>query len=134
MGQEMGWKSPVILASFLAFLAFTVAFLVQEKRCRDPVVDLTLLKKRDFTLAQGASFLQMMILAGALFLFPFYLELLKHIPVDRAGFILTAPSIAMVIFGPIAGMFPDKAGGRMVCTIAAVVSLAAFMLLSSFQD
>ena len=66
MGQEMGWKSPVILASFLVFLAFTVAFLVQEKRCRDPVVDLTLLKKRDFTLAQGASFLQMLILAGAI--------------------------------------------------------------------
>lgn len=128
MGQEIGWTSPVILSSILASLVFLAAFIVQERRSEHPVVDLKLFGNRDVTLANAAGLLQMMLLAGALFLFPFYLELLKHFSVDRAGIILTAPSVAMVFFGPIGGMFSDRVGGRRVCIVASVISLSAFLL------
>src|SRR5690606_965546 len=50
-GNEEGWTSPVIVASFAAGAALLPVFVVIERRMRFPLVDLTLFRSWPFVMA-----------------------------------------------------------------------------------
>jgi EmrB/QacA subfamily drug resistance transporter len=134
MGQEKSWTSPLILASFFAFLVSGIAFTIRERKLEDPLLDLGFFKNLNFDFANGAAFLVMMVFSGAIFLLPFYLELVKDIPVNVAGLILMIPPLAMMITGPIAGKISDRRGPRVICILTTLLASVAFFMASSFSE
>jgi MFS family permease len=76
----------------------------------------------------------MAVFTGAIFLLPFYLELVRNLSVARAGMILLLPSIMMMISGPIAGHAADRIGSRKICLLATGIMAISFFLFSLLGD
>lgn len=132
-GNEIGWGSSLITALFIVSASLWCALLVWERRCPDPLIDLTLFRNYAFTLANPATLLIKMVFTGTIFLFPFYFELVKGYDTHIVGILLTVPAIVMMVTGPVAGRFSDRVGSRPLCSLGAVagaVVFAAFALMT----
>ena len=120
-GQEWGWGNPRILAAFATAIAAGTVFVWRCTWHRSPVVDLSLLKIRTFsvanamTLVGGAGFYGY-TLANVLFLTGVW-----RYSVLQAGLALTVgPLVAVAIAGP-ASRVVDRVGHRPVLVAGGVI-------------
>ncbi len=135
MGTTLGWTSPVIIASMLGSIIFWVIFVVWESRCPAPLIDLSFFKNHNYSLANFAAMIGMMLVTGTSFIMPFYLEIVKGLRTDIAGLLLMVPAIALMVMGPLAGRLSDRIGSRRICMAAALCYIAAnFLFLQMGQD
>lgn len=130
MGHETGWTSRQILGAFSAAVICGGLFLLRETRTPDPLIDLKLFRNSSFTLANLSGGMMMAVFTGAIFILPFYLELVINLSIARVGMILLIPSIMMVFSGPVAGHAADRIGSRKICLLATGIMVIAFFLLS----
>jgi len=89
-GQEKDWfgSGQIQLTAFLAVVAL-VFFAIWEWRHPDPVVDLRLLKNRNFGTAVFLQLILGMVLFGSTVLIPQYLQVLLGYTAERAGMVLS---------------------------------------------
>jgi len=134
MGKNLGLQSPLILASILLFLTCGYAFFLREKRISEPLVDLDLFRRKCFLYANMASMMSMLVFAGAMFLLPFYLQVLRGYTADIAGLILMAPPLVMMLTASVIGSFADRHGSREICIAASILAALSFVLLSTIDQ
>ncbi|HWQ19822.1 MAG TPA: MFS transporter [Methanotrichaceae archaeon] len=133
MGRSLGFGSPLIVASILVFLGCSAAFLLRERGISQPLVDLDLFQKRCFLYANVASMMSMLVFAGAMFVLPFYLQVLRGYQAHISGLILMAPPLAMMLIASFAGSYADSHGSRGICAGASILSVISFVLLSTID-
>jgi DHA2 family metal-tetracycline-proton antiporter-like MFS transporter len=131
-GLSLGWTSPAILGLFALSLILWISFFVHERRCPDPLVDLTLFRIRNYNLGNSAGLLMMLSYAGAEFLLPFFFENIHGYTPSVAGLLLAVPAVALMVVGPVAGAFSDKYGSRAITSIAALLAAISFSLFGMF--
>jgi len=134
MGNNIGWLSWLILISIIVSLATWAAFIFNEKRSRSPLIDLSLFRDRNFTMAITVALLILLVGQGSWYAFPFYLELEKGLATNIAGLILLVPAIFMMVCGPIAGLLSDRIGSRPICVLGSAVIIAAFLMFALMGD
>lgn len=134
MGRNLSLKSPLILASLLIFLICGFAFFFREGRISEPLIDLDLFRKKCFLYSNLASMMSMLVFAGAMFILPFYLQVMRGYPADIAGLILMAPPLAMMVVASFAGSFADRHGTREICAAASILAAISFVLLSTIDQ
>ena len=79
-----GWTSPQVLASLIAGAGLLVAFCVIETRGSHPMLPLAVFRSRQFSAANGVTFVVYGALGGALFLVPVVLqEVSGYSPLER---------------------------------------------------
>lgn len=131
-GAHLGWTSvPVILSIILAVIGIG-GFIIREKHAADPILDLNLFKNSSFLIINIIYILLFFAFAGANYLLPFYLQLVKEIPTFNSGLLMTGLSIGLVVSGFIAGQIYLKLVGKLKFLIMGGVFLIAvgFFLLS----
>ena len=128
--QEFGWTSWQILALLAAALVLSGAFLVQEKRAAEPIVEFSLFRNRLFTAAICSSFLCFLALFAVMFLLPFYLEELLALPVHVAGLLMTAVPLTIAVVGPLSGWLSDRIGSRVLSSLGLAISCLGLWFLS----
>jgi MFS family permease len=106
-------------------VVFWCLFFIQERRSSEPLMNLALFAGREYSLQNICILLIQMAMVGVMVLMPFYLKIVKGIATDRAGTILLALPVGMIITASIFGKFSDVIGtkkpiitGFVVCTIA----------------
>ncbi len=129
-GREAGWGSPAVLFGFAVFLAALGAFLVVERKSRDPLLDMDIFKNIPFDFAVVAATGAIVFLAGNNFLLPFYLESGLHLKPQQTGFVLMIYSLVTMIVGPFAGRFSDRISPALLCTISMLSSAAACLFFA----
>jgi len=134
MGNNVGWLSWRILISIIISLAAWAGFILNEKRTQSPLIDLSVFRDRNFTMAIAVALLVLLIGQGSWYAFPFYLELEKGFATDIAGLILLVPAIFMMICGPIAGLLSGRIGSRPICILGSAVIIAAFLMFALMGD
>jgi DHA2 family metal-tetracycline-proton antiporter-like MFS transporter len=132
-GLELGWTSPLILSSLCASGILWAVFVVHERRCESPLLDLGLFSSRNYLLGNAAGFLLMMVYDGSIFLLPFFFEIVQGRSTETAGLLLALPAVAMILVGPAAGAFSDRYGSRLPTTVAALIAAVALWLFSLFN-
>jgi EmrB/QacA subfamily drug resistance transporter len=97
-------------ASFLAAGALSLAaFLRQERRTAHPVFDVALfLENRTFAFSSLAAFLHYAATFAVTFLMSLFLQHLKGLPPQVAGFLLVTQPAVMAAFSPAAGRLADR--------------------------
>lgn len=111
-GAHLGWTSvPVILSIILAVIGIG-GFIIREKHAADPILDLNLFKNSSFLIINIIYILLFFAFAGANYLLPFYLQLVKEIPTFNSGLLMTGLSIGLVVSGFIAGQIYLKLVGK----------------------
>ena len=103
-GQEKDWFGSDLITSFaVVAVCFLVFFVFWEWRHRNPIVDLKLLKIRNFGTSVALQFVLGMVLFGTTVLIPQFLQSLLGYTAERAGMALSPAGFAMMVMMPIAG-------------------------------
>lgn len=126
-GSELGWSSPTVLAAFVRDRVRFV-FLRVETRRPSPMIDFALFRKRAFSAGIGSGLLSYLVLFGALFVAPFFLEADLGLSPGTAGAALLALPITIGIVAPLAGLRADRFGARRL-TVAGMSGAAGALLL-----
>jgi EmrB/QacA subfamily drug resistance transporter len=125
-GKAAGWSWSILLLGFAALILLSI-FVVVEKRSEEPMLDLGLFQSRVFSAGIGATLLNFMTQYVIVFLTPFFLQQVMGYSAGRAGTIMTAFPLMVLVVAPVAGALSDKIGqrglaftGSLICTIAAL--------------
>jgi DHA2 family metal-tetracycline-proton antiporter-like MFS transporter len=131
-GQESGWTSPLILSLFAAAALLLTIFFIWEKKCPEPMLDLSLFQLRIFKYATLAMFAAFALYAGNNFLMPFYLMLVKGLTPNVAGLVIMTYSVVYVVAAPLMGRLSDKISPGTLCSsgMAAAVPACIFLTLT----
>jgi DHA2 family multidrug resistance protein len=139
-GQEKDWFSDMgIRLSFITALALLVIFVVWEWKHPDPIVDIKLLKNRNF----GTSvFLQLVlgtVLFGSTVLIPQYLQTLLGYTAERAGMVLSPAGFVLMAMMMVAGKMVSKVDARAMaafgyfCTAIGLYNLTRLDLNTAYS-
>src|SRR5581483_9917872 len=103
-GQEDDWFSSPLIRTMLGLgLPTLCAFFMWEWYHEDPIVDVRLLKNRNFGTAVFFSFFLGMVLFGSTVLIPQFLQVSLGYTAERAGMALSPAGFVMMLMMPIAG-------------------------------
>jgi MFS transporter, DHA2 family, multidrug resistance protein len=103
-GQESDWfASPLIRVMFGLGVPVLIAFFLWEWYHEDPIVDVRLLKNRNFGTAVFFSFTLGMVLFGSTVLIPEFLQTSLGYTAERAGEALSPAGFVLMLMMPIAG-------------------------------
>lgn len=103
-GQESDWfASPLIRVMFGLGAPVLIAFFLWEWYHDDPIVDVRLLKNRNFGTAVFFSFTLGMVLFGSTVLIPEFLQTSLGYTAERAGEALSPAGFVLMLMMPIAG-------------------------------
>lgn len=132
-GQREDWfSSPLILTAAIVSGVSLIALVVRELTIDDPVVDLKLLKSRNFSITLLMMMLTGLILFGTTQLIPQMLQQVLGYSSLDAGLALTAGGIATLIAVPFAGKLSGSVDVRFLLFPALLVQAAALWNLSHF--
>jgi MFS transporter, DHA2 family, multidrug resistance protein len=129
-GQEADWfASALIRTTFSIGVPVLVAFFMWEWFHPNPIVDVRLLKNRNFGTAVFFSFVLGIVLFGSTVLIPEFLQTSLGYTAERAGMALSPGGIALMLMMPIAGrLVGTKVDPRLLISLA-FLSLAATLRL-----
>ncbi len=112
-GQEDDWFGSRFITVFTVVSVSALALaLWWELRQKDPVVDLTLLRERNFALASCLYFLFGFVLFGSTVLVPQLLQTLEGYNATTAGMALTPGAIVIVCLVPLVVRLTPKVGAK----------------------
>ena len=138
-GQEKDWFGDPMIRTFAILAAATLIFFAWwEWHHPDPIVDLKLLKNRNFGTAVFLQLILGMVLFGSTVLIPQYLQVLLGYTAERAGMVLSPAGFVMMIMMVVAGRSLGKIDPRlMVClgylaTAAGIYNLTRLDLNTAF--
>jgi DHA2 family multidrug resistance protein len=101
-GQREDWlESPFITTFLVVALGSLAAACIWEWRHDDPVVEIKLLKNRNFAIASAFYFLFGVVLFGSTVLIPQMLQALYGYSATDAGFVLGPGAFVIVVMAPI---------------------------------
>jgi DHA2 family multidrug resistance protein len=109
-----------------------VVFVWWEWRHEDPIVDIRLLKNRNFGTAVFLQFVLGMVLFGTTVLIPQFLQVLLGYTAERAGMVLSPGALVLMCTMPIAGRIVSsgKFDPRMLVAIGYAVTAAGLFNLT----
>jgi DHA2 family multidrug resistance protein len=138
-GQEKDWfGDPMIRFTAIVAVCLLAFFAWWEWNHPDPIVDLKLLKNRNFGTAVFLQLILGMVLFGSTVLIPQYLQVLLGYTAERAGMVLSPAGFVMMAMMFVAGRTVGKIDPRlMVClayigTAIGVYNLTQLDLTTSF--
>lgn len=125
-------NSILVIALILAGFLLLIPLYLVEKKAKDPVVFLDLLKKKQFSftmlLALGVGAVQ----AGIIFI-PTLAILAFGLGLSMASFTLIPLVVTTVIGAPLFGYILDRKGSRFVLTNASIILTVGLILLALFS-
>jgi len=129
-----GLSEAIVVYWLLVLSAITLAvFIVHERREKHPLLDLSLLRIREFTGGVIAQLLNAVSWGAFLLLLSLYLQLILDMSPLEAGLRIIPFDIAFLIFGPLSGRLSDKFGHLPFTTTGLTLASAALYLFSTVR-
>jgi len=132
-GQEKDWFGDSKIVAFALIAAVTlVLFVWWEWRHEDPIVDIRLLKNRNFGTAVFLQFVLGMVLFGTTVLIPQFLQVLLGYTAERAGMVLSPGALVLMCTMPLAGRIvsSNKFDPRLLVAIGYAITAAGLFNLT----
>ena len=133
-GKELDWfnSSAIVTMAVVAVIAFAF-FIVWELTERQPIVDLTLFKNRNFTMAGFSLALGYSVFFMNIVLTPLWLQKIMGYTSTWAG-LATAPlGLLAVVLSPLVGRMLSKWDPRLFAATALVVFAVTYFIRSGFN-
>ncbi len=113
----------------VAGLSLFLAFIFWESRIKHPVLEINLFRRNlTFALSNLAALLNYSATFAVGFLLSLYLQYIKSLTPQQAGFILIAQPVVQALLSPLAGWLSDRIEPRIVASVGmAVTSLGLFI-------
>lgn len=132
-GQEEGFDQPVTLG----FLALTVlglsVFLWLETHVVHPMLELSLFNNIQLSLGLLTGLLVFIVIAGTIFILPFFLELALHYPTEHVGLLLAVSPVLGGTVAPFSGYLSDRFGTQIISLVGLVLMAIGCLCISTFN-
>jgi MFS family permease len=123
------------LVLFVAGAILLMLFIRRENRIEQPMIDITLLRKRSFLAANIYNFCYGAAIVGLFSFIPYYAIMTYNVSATESGVLLTPRSIAIIITSILTSLFITRLRYRLPMIVGMVVIAAGLILLSQgFRD
>lgn len=113
-GTTIGWGDTTVLTYIVIGAVLLIAFVINELRVSDPVLDLRLFKNYTFTMSNVLIWSVAAFLFGSLFLLPVLFENVEGVNALNTGEIFITQGLAAAVATIITGRFYNKIGPRIL--------------------
>ena len=130
-GTLFSWTSPEIFGLFALFFVTAVAFVLVERRAKEPIIPMLLFKNRNFVVCTITGMFIMLGMMGTISYLPTYFQIVEGLAPEQAG-LMTVPMMAGVLITAVGtGFLATKTGRYKWMPIAScAVAAVGFVLLS----
>jgi EmrB/QacA subfamily drug resistance transporter len=132
-GGIEGWVDPLVLGGIALALVLLPAFVIIESRASAPMLDLSIFRNRLFAAATGAAFVNGLSRFALMFVFVFYFQGPQGDDPITAGIKLAPMAIGMLIASPLAGIWADRRGSRILAALGMLVSAVGLALMTTLE-
>lgn len=133
-GIRIGFTSPIILAGFAVAVACFIAFIIVERKIESPLIDLDIFKNKLFSISIICGFISFVAIFSYNIVIPFYLQNLMGFSPQKAGFILMAYPLILVIVAPMSGAFSDRIGSEFLTFLGLLIGALGLFLIATFNE
>ena len=133
-GPVRGWSSAPALIALVCGTVFLLAFVAVERRQRQPLLPLALFGSRQFSAANGVTFVVYGALGGTMFLLPVALQQVAGYSPLQAGTALLPLTLIMLLLSSRSGALAARIGPRLQMSVGPLivaVGLALFVRLDA---
>src|SRR4051794_5842102 len=116
-GSTWGWTDARVLGLYAAGIVLLVAWVRNEFRAVEPLVDMRMMRLRGVWTVNAAAFLIGAAMFCSFVLIPEFVEMLRSTGfgfgdnVTQAGLVLLPSTVMMLLFGPVSGRLTRRFGG-----------------------
>jgi MFS transporter, DHA2 family, multidrug resistance protein len=125
-----GWSAPYILVCFAIAAIALAVFITTELTVKHPLIDLSLLKNRNFGLCILVILIFGMGMFGSTFLLPLYLQNSLGYTALQSGSVFLPVGIIQGVLSPLSGRIADRINGRIPIIIGVILLAFSFYLNS----
>jgi DHA2 family multidrug resistance protein len=135
-GEQLEWFASGLICTFAALSAIALVVMVwREWTCEHPIIQLKLLKNRNFATSTLSNFVLGIVLNGSMILIPQFLQLQLGYSAQQAGMALSPAGIALAVLMPVAGILAMKFDPRKVIAVGFLLtSVSMFWMMRISQD
>jgi EmrB/QacA subfamily drug resistance transporter len=126
-------SSLIFVLLVVGFFAL-VMFVLVERRIKEPALDLSLFREREFSAGNLASFLNALAFNSLPFVVTLYLELVRHLDPLTAGLIFVPMEAAVMVIGPLSGKLADHYSARVLCSAGLLLNAIAIFWFSTLEQ
>jgi EmrB/QacA subfamily drug resistance transporter len=131
-GGEQGFTQ--VAWAFLLAGASLGVFIVHEGRTRDPLLPLSLFRRRDFALVNVATFLIYSAVAGSTFFLVLFLQSVVGYTPFETGLLLLPSTAAILLLAARFGRLSDRHGPRTFLVVGPIVMATGMLLWLRIDD
>jgi EmrB/QacA subfamily drug resistance transporter len=128
-----GWVDPLVLGGLALAAVLLPAWVLIESRVASPMLDLSIFRNRLFAAASGAAFVNGLSRFALMFVFVFYFQGPQGDDPITAGIKLAPLALGMLVASPIAGVWADRHGSRVLAAMGMLVSAVGLALMTTLE-
>jgi DHA2 family multidrug resistance protein len=133
-GERDDWlASPFIRVSSIIAITGLILAVYWEFKQKDPVVDLSLLKNRNFGISAFLMFMVGVVLLGSTVLLPQYLQLVMGYSATMAGMAISPGGLLVMVLLPFVGFLLGKFESRWLIGVGLAVTSLALIHMTNFD-
>src|SRR6202521_4023638 len=133
-GQREDWLSSNFIRIFFGLmLVGIISAIIWELREKEPVVDLRMLKDRNFAIATLAMFFLGFVLYSSTVLIPQLLQQLLGYTAESAGKALSPGGAVIMCMMPVVGLLVSRVDTRILITFGCIVSASALFVMAGWD-
>ncbi len=133
-GLNLGFGNPLILTGFFLAAVSFVVFLVVEKKRKDPMIQLDIFKNGLFSLSIFCGFISFVAMFCNNIILPFYLQDVMEFSPQKAGLIMMAYPLILMVVAPVSGHLSDKIGSEILTFIGLVFTSVGLFSMSFLNE
>jgi EmrB/QacA subfamily drug resistance transporter len=139
-GSTWGWGDARIAGLLAAAAVLLVAWIANEQRAAEPLVDMTMMRIRGVWTVNAAAFLVGAGMYSSFVLIPLFTEMPSsagygfHASVTQAGLFMLPSTVAMLVVSPLAGRLANRVGSRVPLVLGSLSTCLAFVFLAAAHD
>lgn len=134
ISQNGGFNNPLVYTLMVVALISFVLFLMIERKSKNPMINLTLFRSRQFSINLITGFMVFICTAGTMLLFPLFLQNVLLYGAQQTGLMLAVTPIFVSIVAPLSGILSDRIGSRPISTLGLFILALGFISVSTLSE
>jgi MFS transporter, DHA2 family, multidrug resistance protein len=131
--REDWWASGFIRTCAVLAVAGLILAVYWELKVKNPAVDLSLLKDRNFGIAGLLMFMVGVVLLGSTVLIPQYMQLIMGYSATQAGLVISPGALLIMLLLPLVGFLLSKVEARWMIAIGLALTSTALIHMTNFD-
>jgi DHA2 family multidrug resistance protein len=134
-GKDADWFSStqIVVLAIVTVIGFA-AFLIWELTAKNPVVDLSLFKSRNFALGTLAFCLGYAVFFANNLLMPLWLQTQVGYTATWAGLVAAPTGVVAVLLTPLSAKLMSRIDARIIATVAFIAFAVSFLMRARFTN